>query len=389
MVELPRVDIFCSFAPAYDSQNLLGIAKYCGQFGAWRIRVAHWPEGPAPGNSSDADGVLLINLRQDQVDHLSHLKCPIVGVNSGGQTFDVPCVTYDEPALGRAGAEHLLGQGLRRFAFAGSDTEFSRLREEGFNATVRAAGYQAPLSLRDPSGRRPDWEQLQDSSLLQQWLSQLPRPIGLMVLNDVIAVRVLWECRSMDLHVPGDVAVIGVDNVQWLCETAPTPLSSVDRNGEELGYQAARLLGRLMNGEQPERNVLMPPAGVVARRSTDLIDPNYPELMQAVHFIHDHACDPITLDDVLKAVPMSRSSLHRLFNDVYGRSPGDEIRGVRLKRAKKLLAETDLPIDDVARQCGFGWSSYLSRAFSQAFHITPARFRAQARGEQKKAQKRA
>jgi len=140
------------------------------------------------------------------------------------------------------------------------------------------------------------------------------------------------------------------------------------------------LLDGLMRGRPANGSVVaVPPAGVVTRQSTDTLAVHEPDLVLAIGYIREHATRNIHVDDVLEVVPTSRRRLERLFHDFLGRSPAEEIRRVRIERARQLLATTDLAIARVARACGFASGEYLATVFRQETGTTPLKFRAAAR----------
>jgi LacI family transcriptional regulator len=193
--------------------------------------------------------------------------------------------------------------------------------------------------------------------------------------------EVLYACRALGLLVPEQVAVMGGDEDSLLCETCNPPLSGVALTSERIGYEAAALLDRLLHGEaRPAEPTLIEPTRVVVRQSTDTLAITDPDLAQAIAFIRVHAATAIRVSDVLRAVAVSRSWLERRFQESLGRSPAEEIRRVRLDRAKQLLAETEMPVPQVAVAAGFGSREYLAYAFKQVTGLTPREFRHRVRG---------
>jgi LacI family transcriptional regulator len=156
-------------------------------------------------------------------------------------------------------------------------------------------------------------------------------------------------------------------------------LSSVALDTERIGVEAAGLLDRLMRGRTVPKVTALPPLGVIARRSSDVIAVGDPRLAAALKHIREHACRGIGVDDVLRAAPLSRSSLERGLRKVLGRSPHDELRRVRLEQARRLLAETDLKLTAVALKSGFRHAQRLCESFREAFGTTPGRYRAKRR----------
>jgi LacI family transcriptional regulator len=277
----------------------------------------------------------------------------------------------------RTAAEHLMERGFKMFGYCGDNRyHWSRLRSSLFESHIRRAGYKCHIfegSFKSPASGDP-WDKEVDA--IARWLQKLPKPIGIMACYDVRGLQVLEACRRAELQVPDEVAVIGVHNDELLCELCDPPLSSVIPNARRAGYEAAGLLDRMMRGEKiPTHRILIAPVGVATRQSTDVVAVDDPQLARALRFIREHACEGITVDDVLKVVPMSRKILERRFKKILKRTPHDQIMRVKIERAKSLLATTDLPIAVIAERCGFEHSDYFSVAFKRIVGEPPATYR--------------
>jgi LacI family transcriptional regulator len=176
--------------------------------------------------------------------------------------------------------------------------------------------------------------------------------------------------------VPEHVAVIGADDDELICDICYPPLSSVIINDKQRGYEAASMLDRLMSGKAPPAQpVYVEPSGVVSRASTDILAIEDQMLAQALRFLRDHACEPITIDDVVRTVPMSRSVLERRLKKALGRTINDEIVRLRLNRAVELLSATDLELKAIAYKAGFGSPSYMGAVFREKLGRTPGSYR--------------
>jgi LacI family transcriptional regulator len=180
----------------------------------------------------------------------------------------------------------------------------------------------------------------------------------------------------LDIAVPEQVAVIGVDNDERLCQLCTPPLSSVVPDSRGAGYQAAELLDRMMRGERIRAQAtLLSPLGIAERQSTDVYAVDDADLATALRYIREHACEGITVSDVLRVVPLSRRMLEHRFQRVIHRSPHSEIVRIRMERAARLLRETDLPLSEIASRAGFTSSIYLSKAFKHHTGVSPREFR--------------
>jgi LacI family transcriptional regulator len=221
------------------------------------------------------------------------------------------------------------------------------------------------------------WEKAQKE--LAAWLRRQPKPLGLMACSDRHAQRVLDACRRASLLVPDEVAVIGVDNDLSLCLLCQPPLSSVVDNPRRNGYEAARLLDRIMRGElssAADGPIRIPPLGVITRRSTETTVTEDGIVAEALRFIREHACEDINAYSVSRHFPLSRSAFYLRFRKALGRSPHEEILRVRLERIKELLATSQLPVVEVSRLAGFDHPEYMGVVFKRLTGQTPGQYRA-------------
>jgi LacI family transcriptional regulator len=140
------------------------------------------------------------------------------------------------------------------------------------------------------------------------------------------------------------------------------------------------LLDRLMSGRKvrPDcKPILIPPRGVVTRRSTDITVTPDTVVADALRFIRDHAFKPITVDDVVQELSVSRAMLYRRFQKAIGRSPHEHILRIRLERVRQLLMQTSLPVWRIAAVTGFEHTEYLVAAFRREVGMTPGQYRAE------------
>ncbi len=197
-----------------------------------------------------------------------------------------------------------------------------------------------------------------------------------MACTDQLGFWLLDACKRAGVAVPEEAAVVGAENDVSLCTMTSPPLSSVAFNAERIGYEAAALLGRMMAGKRPPHApILIPPLGIVTRQSSDTVAIEDQQVAAAVRFIREHAHEGIAVPDVLRVVPLSRSTLERRMRAALQRSPKAEILRVRMERVRALLTTTDLSIESVARKTGFEHSQYLVAAFKKQFGQTPGQYR--------------
>lgn len=386
--DIPKVALLVETARGYGRGLLRGIVSYSRLHGPWSFYVTPGDFEQAVPKMRQWGGTgIIARIETPQVAKAildAGLPTIALDLSSSQLAVDSPLAALSEVAsdsrqAAKMAAEHLLERGFTRFGFVGvPDRVWSERREQGFLERIVAAGFEAIIYPLPRSRRDRHWER--EMERLSHWLSALPKPIGVMACNDDRGRQVLEACREAGILVPEQIAVIGVDNDELLCDLADPPLSSVALNSEAGGYRVAALLDKMMRGHVPRKQTLVvEPLHVVVRRSTDIIALDDPDMASALRFLHDHAASPIGVDDVVRHVELSRRTLEVRFQKTVGRTVHAEIQRVRLERAKRLLTETDLPIPRIADATGYGSASYLGQVFRQALGTTPARFRRQIR----------
>ena len=375
----PRVALLVETSMASGRQILQGIARYARENGPWEM--VHEPghmQNVLPDWLKHWRGEgLIARVRTPQIAAaLGAARIPVVDVLGGCPHPKIPLVQVSDAGVARLAAEHLLDRGFRHFGFCGiQGPHWAGLRCEAFTAIVAAAGATCSV-YQLPRRESRAWYAERERERLAEWVRLLPKPAAIMGCNDLAGQRVLDACRRAGVAVPETAAVLGVDNDESLCEVSDPRLSSIIPVHEQVGYQAAQVLAELMQGRPPRQaELLLEPAEIVVRRSSDILAIDDPELAAAVRFIRDHACQGIGVDDVVRHVAVSYSTLKRRFRQALRRSVHDEIIRIRLERAKELLSGADLSLAAVARKAGFEHQEYLGAVFKAHVGVTPQAFR--------------
>jgi LacI family transcriptional regulator len=385
MVHRPRVAILVESSRGYGRGLLRGITEYLRIHGPWSIYFEERDLGdPPPDWLADwkGQGVIARVETRTLAKAISVLGCPAIDLQGVFRDLRIPLIDTDDRAVTRLAVNHLVDRGFRTLAYCGFvSTNYSDRRCQFFTELVQEIGltpliYQPPVGVRLGGTERQEQQGWLHGDDLAAWLSSLPRPVGLMACNDIRGQQVLNACRDAGIAVPDEIAVVGVDDDEILCDLATPPLSSVAPNTRRIGSEAAELLARLMAGSPaPAQPVLIEPLGVVTRQSTNALAVDDRDVAAAIRYIREHACDGIQVEDVLAAVPLSRSVLDRRFKRVIGHSPKEEISRVRLQRVKQLLAETDHKLPQIAAMTGFPHPEYLSAMFKKTTGQTLGEFR--------------
>lgn len=363
-----------------------GVAQYAREHGGWTFSINPAAAGGYSEHFSFAldalagwsgDGIMAYVTDEEEMLAAKQLRIPIVTTAGFLRDPGVPRVTVDNRAIGRLAAQHLLECGLRRFAYLGqAGIWFSQLRGEGFAECVRNAGGECLIhETTVRTDRHEPWHIALEE--IERFLLKLRPPVGILAVHDYRARLLVDVCHKLGLSVPNDVAVIGTDNDEMLCEFCDPPLSSVSRSGYRVGYESAALLDRLMAGQSPPKgDILIPPDGVVARKSTDLIAIEDLNVVAAIRFMQGHLDEPFGVERLLRLLPLSRSRLERLFRKHLGQTPYEYLRALRVARAKELLVSPEkLSTKEIARRCGFPDARRLRLTFARLEGVTPSAYR--------------
>jgi LacI family transcriptional regulator len=280
-------------------------------------------------------------------------------------------------------AEHFLSRGFVHFMFYSDTANWSYdERGAGFVAALKKTRHDCVWLKWHEShlfhSDRDQWKRKQ--SWLAGELRKAPKPLALFAASDQQALDVLEAAEMAGLTVPDDVAIVGAENYLLAADAMQIPISSVDTNLETLGYRGAELLDRLMRGKPaaPEP-IRVPAAGLVVRRSSDLLAVGHPGVARSLRFIWEHCQEPISVKDLVGVAAMSRRGLHKAFLEHLNRTPGQELHRVRIERAKKLLGESRFKIEALAGMCGYQSANSFIIAFKQATGLSPTQFRDQQR----------
>ncbi|MEK6233767.1 MAG: substrate-binding domain-containing protein, partial [Planctomycetales bacterium] len=327
--------------------------------------------------SARYDGIIARATRP-LVERAARAKTPVVNVwISSPERKSLPGVFPDFVASGRLRAEHLLARGLRNFAALGCRGDHAHgLETREFRRVIREAGSRCAVT----------WMALTFSRTLSRWrkteqtiaamMDDWRLPIGVYVGSEHVGRIVVQKCREHGWRVPEDVAIIAGMNEETLCEHPRPSLTSVEMGYERVGYEAARLLHRLMDGEQPPSEpILLAPQGLVVRESTDFFAVEDELVAAALEFISRNSHRRIGQDDVSRAVNAETRTLQLRFRKVLDRPIAAEIRRVRVERAKRELSQSNRRLSDVARDVGFGEAMRMYEVFRRELGVTPSEYR--------------
>jgi AraC family transcriptional regulator len=98
-------------------------------------------------------------------------------------------------------------------------------------------------------------------------------------------------------------------------------------------------------------------------------------LRRAVEYMHDHCDRELSLPEIARVAYLSAFHFARLFKKLTGTTPHAYLASLRIERARRMLAETDLPIAEIGSRVGYGSQSHFTKLFREATGLTPKAFR--------------
>ncbi|WP_437205789.1 XylR family transcriptional regulator [Planctomicrobium sp. SH664] len=380
--DAPHVALLIETSKTFGRSLLLGISRYSRTHGPWSIYFDEFgPDSKLPRwlKTWKGDGIITRTRNRAMAESILSLGVPVVDTLNQVSGLDVSGVYTDDGLIARAAAEHLLSQRIQHFAYVGVErASWSTRRGNAFVETLRQAGFDCHVY--SPISRRrfaESWEGGQED--LADWLKELPKPVGLLAGHDMRAMCVFDACRRGEISVPEQVAIVGVDNDDVICNMSDPPLTSIPHRGEQIGYEAAALLARLMAGKvkKPE-SIMIPPLSLVVRRSTDIVAIDDPLMATALKLIRNCHGD-ISVDELAQRLGLSRRAMERKFSETISVAPHDQIIAERLQRLKMLLQDTDFSLEAIALQMKMSSAAYVSTFFKKLTGRTPGEFRSECR----------
>lgn len=367
----------------HDHRLLHGIATYAAKHN-WHISAASITKALEIPWGWKGDGVIAWLTGNDELcDFVSDLDLPTIDFSLRRASLPFTHVVQDHEACARLAADHLLRRGFKQF-LCYSDSANWTFEERGtaFVKAIEDRGHACKWIRwhRHKAYRKGRGEWKQRRVWLSSELKQAPKPLAIFTVNGTLAVEIMEVCSQSNIAVPHEVALVGIEDDLLLPQTTQFPVTTIDPSFENLGYQGAAWLDRLMQGIDVEPTpIRVPPARVISRRSTDITAVSHPAVAKALRFIEDQFSDDIDIDSVARVAGISRRGLHQAFTDHLGLTPGEHLRKARIDHAKKLLIETDHKIETVASLSGYQSVNSFFIAFKQSCGQPPGEFRKEAR----------
>ncbi len=378
---------------SHNTEGLMsGISQYIHEKGDRQLII--WPDCSQKSlmflKERGCKGAFVSVQTTSKAKELLQIGVPVIGVATIQNLLNLPFISASAKDVARMACDYLIDKKFKNFAFFGlTQAKWSAERLDYFSDYLSKKGYKVQvfkerqvLFTSDPLPFTSLWIKTAINTGQQkmiEWLRQLPKPVAILASTDIFACHLINVATEADFKVPDEIAILGVNNDNAICNICDPPLSSIAFNFKKAGYNAAKLLDKMISGSESMQGqqVEIEPTHVETRGSTDVYAIDDPAIVEAMRYIRQHGNSPLQVDAIANHVCMSKRLLQLKFHDVIGKSIHDEIIQAHFEIAKTLLIETNLPIDEIAERSGFYYTSNMRRAFEKLTGMLPHKYRQQ------------
>lgn len=380
----------------HNSEGIMvGLSEYVHKKGNWQLIV--WPDSSQESllflKQKGCKGAFVSTQTAARAKELLQIGIPIIAVYTLQDMLNLPFISANSDLVAKMACEYFIKKQFKNFAFFGiTQAKWSLERMDSFVKYVAKAGFQVNVFKEEQIPITNDFvpfinlwinktlNTAQEQHLIQ-WLKELPKPAAILASCDILACHLSNVIKDNGMNIPEEIAVLGVNNDQAICNICDPPLSSIALNFKKAGYEAARLLDKIICGQQKMEGqcIEIQPTHVETRISTDMLAVDDSDIIQVLQYIRENSNKPLQVEDIANYVCISKRSLQMKFRKALGRSIHDEIVQAHFDIAKTLLIDTNLSIDDIAEKSGFLYTSNMRRAFKQIAGILPQKYRQQYR----------
>lgn len=367
-----------------------GITRYIRNEG--RFQLIAWPDTSLDSiaflRKQDCKGIIACIPTTVKANQMSKFGLPIIAYSTLQDMGKLPYITTDSRQVAKLAFEYLSNKQFEHFAFFGlTEARWSGERLNYFSDFVSRSGHTLHVFEGKPlqmTQNLPGFAKLWvDTTMkrgqqdLLKWIVELPKPVAILASCDILGCHLSYLIQETGLSIPDDIAVLGIDNNESLCNICSPHLSSIALNLDKAGYDAAQLLDQIISGKEQLKGqqIKIQPMLVKERASTDIFAIDDQDVLNALKYIHMHNQKPIQVEDVARHLCVSKRSLQMKFQQILKTSIHDEIVHSHFNIARQLLLETDLSIEEIAIRSGFHYSSNMRRAFQDITGMLPHKFR--------------
>lgn len=380
-----RLLLITDFTEQFSFRLLRGIMAYARQSGeSWA--VCRMP--PSYKNKIGILGLLGWAMKwktdiiisqfepDDDVSLLLRHGLVVIAQDYKTQFREIPNITADYELTGAMAAERLSGQGFKNFGFFGygGGVCWSDGRLQGFRNRLAELGREDSIYVFNKRNLDNLWDY--DIAELHDWLTSIPKPIGIFACDDNQAEILLEACQGFNINVPLEVAIMGVDNDEVTCNLTSPALTSVNMDIEKGGFETAEMAAHMVADRNFKgHDIVIRPIAVVGRGSTAIMATKDPVVAQAMRFIYENRTRKLLVSDVLKQVPVSRRLLEQHFKEATGTSIYTVISNLRMDYFAQQLITTSDTISEIAARMDEPDTKSISRRFMALKGCTPSEYR--------------
>ena len=378
---MAKILLLTDFSSGYSRNLLKGIVRYSKEVGNWSFqrmplyyRMLYGENGVVEWAKKWQADAIIAQLSDVNIELLNDLNIPIIVQNYRDRNKAVSNLTGDYFNTGVMAAKFFLNRGYRNFAFYGfKGAIWSRERADGYSHEIEKQGYKLAV-LENDNKDREEWSY--NHTVLGNWLQSLPKPVALFACDDHFALQISETCNVYNINVPDDIAILGVDNDDLLCNISDPPLSSIVLDVENGGYNAGKLLHQLITKEITEPfNIVVNPLIIERRKSTEKYAVWDKNIRTILNYIEKNYANHLSVEELVKQVPLSRRVLEKKFKEETGESLYQYIQNYRIDQFTRLLITTDYSLFEAALQSGFENYKNVSRVFRKYKSLSPAEYR--------------
>jgi len=375
----------------HNTEGLMaGISEYIRDRGDWQLII--WPDCSQRSlaflKERGCKGAFVSIQTTTKAKELLKIGIPVIGVATIQDLLNLPFISANAKEVAEMAGEYLLAKKFTNFAFFGlTQAKWSAERMEYFCQYLTKRSYnihvfkeKQVLLTNDPTPFTKLWIKTALNTGQQkviEWLKQLPKPVAILASTDIFACHLINVAKEIGISIPEEIAILGVNNDNAICNICDPPLSSIAFNFKKAGYNATKLLAKMISGHETMRGqcIEIQPTHVETRGSTDIYAIDDTAIVEAMKYIRQNGHTPLQVDAIANHVCMSKRLLQLRFHDLIGKSVHDEIIQAHFEIAKTMLIETNLPIDEIAVHSGFHYTSNMRRAFIKNTGMLPQKYR--------------